>query len=141
VEWRDLDSVGMVNNPNYLAFVSEAGFAVGAAFGWPHQRMLEAGFGILARQHHLEYRLPAAYGDELAIATWASNMRAASGTRHYLITRTGDDALVARVNSQYVWVDRRTLKPIRIPREIREDFAPNIVAAEAGPKTGDANGQ
>jgi acyl-CoA thioester hydrolase len=137
VEWRDVDAVGMVNNPNYLAYVAEAGFAVSEAHGWPHQRMEAAGFGILARRHHIEYRQPAAYGDELAITTWASAMRAASGTRHYQITRASGDGLVARVHSQYVWVDRRTLKPIRIPADFLADFAPNIVSA--GPRAeGDA---
>ncbi|MBL8059021.1 MAG: acyl-CoA thioesterase [Anaerolineales bacterium] len=131
VEWRDVDTAGIVNNPNYLAYVAEAGFAVSEAHGWPHQRMEAAGFGILARRHRLEHRRPAGYGDELLITTWASAMRAASGVRHYQITRAADGELVTRVHSQYVWVDRRTLKPIRIPADFLADFAPNI--AGAGP--------
>ncbi|MBP7690779.1 MAG: acyl-CoA thioesterase [Anaerolineales bacterium] len=129
VAWRDVDSAGMVNNPNYLTYVAEAGFAVSAAHGWPHTRMAAAGFGILAHQHHLEYRRPAAYGDDLEIATWFSDVKAASATRHYVITRPADQELVARVQSQYVWVSRETLKPIRIPRDFLADLAPNRAAA------------
>jgi acyl-CoA thioester hydrolase len=131
VEWRDVDAAGHVNNANYVAYIGEAAFGAAAAFGWDHVRMTEAGFGVLARRHHVEYRREAVYGDELEISTWLSDFRAASVTRHYSLTRTSDGELVARVNSQYVWVDRRTLKPIRIPAAVLVDLTPNTAAPTA----------
>jgi acyl-CoA thioester hydrolase len=134
VEWRDVDAAGHVNNANYLAYVGEAGFAVSAAHGWPPERLRQAGLAILARQHHVQYPRQAVFGDELEIATWASEMRAASATRHYVITRVrgandNDDAeVVARVHTQYVWADRGTLRPVRIPAAFRVDFAANLAA-------------
>lgn len=132
VEWRDVDSAAHVNNANYLAYISECGFAVGAAFGWPHTRMWEAGFAFVTRRHHIEYRQPLVFGDEVTITTWLFDVRAASAQRHFVLTRAADGALAARVTTQYVCVDRQTLKPTRLPHEFRADLAPNVAAATPG---------
>ena len=127
VLWPEIDGVRHVNNANYLLYVEDCGFQVGDHFGWPSQRMWEAGFAILPRRHRIEYRQSAVFGDEVEVATWAYDIRRATGTRHYLVTRASDSAVLARVNSLYVWVDRETLRPIRVPPVILADFAPNIV--------------
>lgn len=128
VEWRDVDGVGHVNNAVYLSYIEDTGIQVGAAFGWTMQRMAEAGFAIIPRQHRIEYLQPALMDDELAIQTWVSNGRRSTATRHYLIRRVHDGALLARVNTLYVWVSTESFRPIRIPGEFWKDFEPNIVA-------------
>ena len=127
VRWPDVDPLRHVNNAVYLSYAEDCGFQVGDHFGWPPQRMWEAGFAILPRRHHVEYRQAAVFGDEVEVATWAYDIKRATGTRHYLITRVADGAALARVNSLYVWVDREALRPMRVPPAILADFAPNIV--------------
>lgn len=126
VEWRDVDAVQHVNNATYLVYTGECSFAVGTAFGWPHTRAWQAGFAFLTLGHHVEYRTSAVYGDELELTTWLSKVGAASAMRHFEITRVRDGKLVARVNTEYVCVDRTTLKPIRIPADFRADLASNV---------------
>ena len=126
VEFRDIDPVGHLNNANYIAYAGEVGFELSAAFGWPPERMLAEGMGIIARQHHIEYRQQAVFGDELEIATWFSAPKRISATRHYTIKRVRDGALLARVHSLYVWVDLKTLQPMRIPAHFLADFAANM---------------
>lgn len=126
VEWRDVDAAQHVNNANYLAYTSECAFAATAAFGWPHTRAWEAGIAFLTRGQRVEYLTAAVYGDELEIASWLSNVGAASATRHFEITRVRDGKRVARVNTESVCVDRTTLKPIRVPAAVRTDLAPNV---------------
>jgi len=128
VEWRDIDGVGHVNNAVYLSYIEDAGTQVSCAFGWPIRRMSEAGFAIIPRKHHIEYLQPALMDDELEIRTWVSGGRRSTATRHYLIHRIGDGALLARVNTLYVWVSMETFHPIRIPTDFWADFGPNIVA-------------
>ena len=127
VEWRDVDGVGHVNNAVYLSFTEDAGIQVGKAFGWTMQRMAEAGFAIIPRQHRIEYLQPALMDDELEIRTWVSNGRRSTATRHYFIHRAHDGALLARVNTLYVWVSTEGLRPIRIPEAFWKDFEANIV--------------
>ncbi len=127
VMWQELDPVGHVNNAHYLAYMSDCGFEVAEAYGWPAARMQAAGFGILVRRHHIEYLEPALLGDELEVATWAYNMRRATASRVYTITRLADGAAVARADVFYAWVNLTTGLPSRIPEDFRADFAPNIV--------------
>ncbi len=128
VEWRDLDPAQHVNNSVYPGYADECGMQVCAAFGWPVERMREAGFGIVARRCRIEYKAQAVFNDELEIKTWAFNPRHTSCTRHYFIHRCSDQALVAQVQSLYVWIDLRTGKPIRIPADFLSDLSDNIVA-------------
>jgi acyl-CoA thioester hydrolase len=127
VTWRDIGPAGHVNNAVYLAYLDDCGFAVSEAHGWPLARMVNEGFAIIVRRHRIQYRQPALMGDELEIATWASNLKQRSGIRHYTMKRAHDDKLVARVQTVYVWVDIATGRPIRIPAQFLADFAPNIV--------------
>jgi acyl-CoA thioester hydrolase len=127
VMWQELDPVGHVNNAHYLAYMSDCGFEVAEAYGWPADRMQAEGFGILVRRHHIEYLEPALLGDELEVATWAYNMRRATASRVYTITRRADGALIARADVFYAWVNLITGLPSRIPERFRADFAPNIV--------------
>jgi len=126
VNWRDLDMVRHVNNANYLDYVEECGFQVIAAHHWPWTRMAEQGFAILLRQNQIQYFQSALLDDELEISTWASDVRRSTATRHYMIQRVSDGALLAQVNALGVWVDLQTGRPIRIPTELLSDFATNI---------------
>jgi acyl-CoA thioester hydrolase len=132
VEWRDLDAAGHVNNATYLAFIGESAFQAAAHLGWTAERTWAEGFGILARKHRAQYHQPALYGDELEVSTFLFDLGAATATRHFRLTRVSDSALIARVNSLYVWVDRATLRPVRIPAHIRADLQANL----AGPAKG-----
>jgi acyl-CoA thioester hydrolase len=127
VAWKDIDTARIVNNPVYLEYVEECGMQVIAAHGWPVTRMTEEGFAILLRRHQIQYIQPAVLDDEIEIATWASDVRRSTATRHYTIRRVCDGALLAQVNTLGVWIDLATGRPIRIPPGFMEDFAPNLV--------------
>jgi acyl-CoA thioester hydrolase len=128
VEWRDVDPMGHVNNATYLSYAEDCGIQVARSYGWPVKRMTAEGFGIVARRHQIEYRAPAMFDDEIEVATWIAAIRNTSVIRCYLITRPSDGALLARVQSLWVWVDIQTGKPIRVHPSFRTDFAPNIAA-------------
>ena len=127
VTWQDLDSAQHVNNAVYLDYVEQCGLSVVAAHGWPLQRMAQAGFGILVRKHQILYRKPALLDDVLELATWASDIRRSTATRHYTIQRAPDGDLLVEVHSLGVWVDLSSGRPIRIPPGFIEDFRDNIL--------------
>ena len=128
VAWQDIDMAWHVNNAVYLSYVEDCAMQLLSTYGWPVTRMSDENFAILVRQHQIEYLQPAVMDDELEVATWVSNARHASATRHYTITRVGDGALLARVHSLCVWVNLSTGQPTRIPEKFLADFASNIVA-------------
>lgn len=129
VSWTDIDTAQHVNNIMYMVYVEACGMEVLAAHGWSVPRMTAEGFGMVLRQHQIEYLQPALLGDEIEIATWVSEVKRASATRHYLLTRVADGARLARVNTMAVWVDLATGRPIRIPAQFAIDLAPNIASS------------
>ncbi len=126
VAWSDIDSAQRVNNTTYMAYVEDCGMEVLAAHGWPVSRMASEGFGMVLRRHLIEYLQAAVLDDELEISTWVTEVRRASATRYYAVTRASDGALVARVNTEAAWVDLATGRPVRIPELFLADFAPNV---------------
>ena len=128
VAWGDLDMTRHVGDATLLEYVETCGFGVIAAYGWPAARMAAQGFAIIVRRHQIENLLPAALDDELEIATWASDVKRVTSTRHYTIRRVSDEALLTRVDTLGVWVDLTSGRPIRIPPDFLADFAPNLVA-------------
>jgi acyl-CoA thioester hydrolase len=128
VTWGDLDMTRRVGDATLLSYVETCGFGVIAAHHWPAARMAAEGFAIILRRHQMENLASTALDDELAIATWVSDVKRVSATRHYTIRRVADGALLTRVNTLGVWVDLTTGRPIRIPADFLADFAPNRVA-------------
>ena len=124
IEWRDVDRDARVSPATYSAFAEDCGVDLCAAYGWPMQRCTEEGFAMVLRRHEISYGEPAFLGDELEIRTWASDLRRANATRHYIVTAGGKH--VARFRSQYVWVDVATMRPMRIPGGFLDDFRPNF---------------
>jgi acyl-CoA thioester hydrolase len=126
VRFQELSMAGRMEDATYFDFFAENGMGALEAVGWPIQRMISEGFAIVMRRHRAEFLAPAHLGDELELATWVSKMKRATGTRHYTITRVGDGELLARMVSLGVWVELATLRPIRVPPGLLDDFAPSI---------------
>jgi acyl-CoA thioester hydrolase len=127
VEWRDIDTAQHVNNAVYFNYIEDCGMQVAVAHGWPLTRSEAAGFGVIARAHHIEYRVPAVLDDEIKIATWAAPDGRTTAFRYYTLKRVRDGELLAQARTRWVWVDLKTGRPIRIPDAYLADFAPNIV--------------
>ncbi len=127
VTWPDLDMTRQVSDATLLGYVETCGFGVIAAHGWPAARMAAEGFAIILRRHQIEHFAAATLDDELEVATWVSDVKRATATRHYTIRRARDGTLLTRVDTLGVWVDLATGRPIRIPPAFLADFAPNLV--------------
>ncbi len=126
VQWQDIDQIQHVNNSIYMAYLEDCGVQVADAFGWSMARIMEAGFGIVARRYRIEYKQPALPAERLELATWISDVKRATAVRHYTISRDSDSTLLARAHVLWVWVDLATGRPIRIPQDFLADFASNI---------------
>lgn len=126
VRFQHLDCEKVVNNPVYLDYCSDCGFATTAHFGWPVARMIENGFGIFYRTIDIEHLQPAVLDDALDVAAWLSGVKRATGMRHFAITRARDGAEIARANALCVCADLGKGAPMRWPEAVRSDLAANI---------------
>jgi len=127
VKWRDIDGAHHVNNAVYLTYLEDCAIEFVRSEGWSVERMMRAGFGIIARSFRIEYKQPALIDDELEIATWVSDVKRVTAVRHYTIRRAADEKLLVRARALWVWVDLATGRPIRIPVDFLADLSANIV--------------
>jgi acyl-CoA thioester hydrolase len=124
-----IDGVGHVNNLEYLRWMLDAATDHTAAQGWPLTRYAQAGAGWVVRSHAIEYLRPAFADETIVLATWIAAMARTQSTRKYLCYRPADDAVLARAETLWVFVDFRTGRLIRIPDPVLAAF--EIVAADA----------
>jgi acyl-CoA thioester hydrolase len=74
------------------------------------------------REHKVEYLLPAFAGEEIEIKTWVENIRRVRSLRKYEFTRKSDGKLLVRGETDWVFVDVRTGRPLPIPNKVFKVF-------------------
>jgi acyl-CoA thioester hydrolase len=84
--------------------------------------MEAAGAAWVVRSHKIEYLKPAFAGDEVAALTWVANFRRVRSLRRYKFLRKRDNTLLARGESDWVFVDARSGRLRTIPQEVMEAF-------------------
>jgi acyl-CoA thioester hydrolase len=125
-----IDANGHANNVEYVRWMQRAAISHSDSAGCTVATNA-AGASWVVRSHHVEYVRPAFAGDTLVILTWISTLRIASSLRRYLFLREGDRAVVARGETNWVFVEARTGHPRPIPREVSSVF--DILPAEREP--------
>jgi acyl-CoA thioester hydrolase len=132
VRHYELDSFNHVNNAVYANYMQEAAIDASTEAGYSPAWYREHGTGWVIRQLSIRYHLQAAYGDELAVTTWVSDMRRVTSNREYNIVRASDGAQMARARVNWVYIDFKTGQPLRIPKEFERDFDPSGELEELG---------
>ena len=117
-----IDQNGHVNNLAYLGWMQDVAIQHSAAQGWPMERYLMSGTAWVVRSHFIEYLLPAFQGDSLALLTWVTGFRQHTSKRKYLVWRPADRQVIARAETQWVFVDAGTGRPTRVPPELQGAF-------------------
>jgi acyl-CoA thioester hydrolase len=151
VRHYEMDAYGHVNNAVYLHYLEQAAIEHSAAAGFPDERARELGGAWLVRKHEIEYLRPAAAGDLLQVVTWAVAFKGARAFRDYAIFRlegASDDPLglpadgflppdqsptgdpLVRARTLWVWADRTSGRPRRIPAEMYPGFLGTPPAGE-----------
>lgn len=144
VRSNELDSLGHVNNANYVVFVEQAAIDHAVALGLDQGRLTEIGGVFLTRRHFIDYIKPAFAYDHLQVATWIGGMNGARATRFYEIHRLraadvttwplpdrqlgpGErlpafGELILRARTDWAFVDVETGRPRRMPPEVLAVF-------------------
>jgi acyl-CoA thioester hydrolase len=122
--WQaDLDAFGELRNTTLLRLLQEAATRASTDAGFDSAYYDRTGLMWIIRRTRITLASPARYGDVLAIRTWIADFRRVRSQREYEV-RVGD-RLVARAASDWVFVDRSTGRPRRIPAEWETTFPPD----------------
>lgn len=120
VRAEEIDELGHVNNLHYIAWMQAAAADHSTAVGWPWARYEALGGAWVVRSHAIEYLRPAFAGDEIVVRTWVSEMGKIQSRRRYAIVRDG--AVLARAETHWVFISRKTHALDRVPPELRAAF-------------------
>lgn len=131
IRFYECDAYEHVNNSNYARYMQEAAFDASAAAGYGDARYREMNLIWLIRDTKIEYLRPLMYGDTAEVTTWVADFRRVRSRRKYEIRRQGRDELMARGETDWVLLDRQTLRPVSVPDELKQAFFPEGLPEEA----------
>jgi len=125
-----VDGNGHVNNVAYVQWLQDAAVRHAQASGCV-QATTALGASWVVRTHHIEYLNPAFAGDTLTMLTWVANFHKVRSLRKYKIIRAADQTVVARAETDWVFVNARTGRPLSIPDDIKKTLP--LVGKEVEP--------
>jgi len=116
-----LDENGHVNNVTYVQWMQDAAVRHYEAMGGGEPTQAINATWVV-RSHTVEYLRPAFAGEEIEVRTWVVNMRRVRSARRYQFVRVGDEAMLVRGETEWVFVDATTGRPRSVPDEVIELF-------------------
>jgi acyl-CoA thioester hydrolase len=116
-----IDENGHVNNVNYVQWMQEIAVEHYKSIGGTDPMQL-AGATWVVREHRVEYLLPAFAGQEIEIKTWVENIRRVRSLRKYEFVRKSDGKILVKGETDWVFVDAKSGKPMAIPNAVANVF-------------------
>ncbi|HEX8185188.1 MAG TPA: thioesterase family protein [Blastocatellia bacterium] len=119
VRFAETDLQGIVFNGNYLTYYDVAWTEYFRAFGMQWKDLIEMGADTVLARTTLEFKSPAKFDEVLEVYTRVSKVGNTSMTFDFEIYPEGEDRLIGAASSLYVCIDPKTLKPVRVPEQLR----------------------
>lgn len=117
-----IDRYGHANNVAILSWVQDVAEAHSTAVGFSLDDYARLGAGFVVRRHELDYMRPCLPGERLNLRTWVPNAKRISCSRGTEITSVENGKVVASAMTTWVFAQLSTLRPMRIPDEVRQAF-------------------
>jgi acyl-CoA thioester hydrolase len=117
-----IDELGHVSNLKYIAWMQDIAIQHSAAQDWPVERYLRSGAVWVVRSHFITYVRPAFEGETITLQTWVAEIKQRSSLRKYLVLRANDQSVLVEAETNWVYIDRQSGRPLRIPDDLRAAF-------------------
>ncbi len=126
--WQaDVDAFGELRSSTLLRFLQETATRASTDAGFAPSFYERQATFWLVRRTTLARHAPARYGDDLEARTWVADVRRVRSRRDYEV-RAGE-RLVAQAWTDWVYVDRASGQPRRVPTEMQRAFLPEEIAS------------
>lgn len=131
-----IDELGHVSNLKYIAWMQEIAIQHSATQGWPVERYFRNGAVWVVRSHFVTYIRPAFEGETIMLQTWVAEIKQRSSLRKYVVLRMHDESVLVEAETNWVYVDRQSGRPLRIPDDLRAafDIGPMQAREKGGPR-------
>ena len=116
----DIDEQNHVNNTVYVRWVQDVAVA--------HWRAIASSdpqetIGWVVVRHEIDYKAPAALGDEIVLRTWVGKATRLTFERFTEIRRKRDRQLLSTARTLWCPINTQTGRPVRVPAEVRAQFS------------------
>jgi len=128
----ECDAYGYLHNITYLRWMQEAAFGASAAVGYDFARYNAMHHLWLVRETELEILVPIEYSQSIEMETYVKDFRRFRSRRAYKFTNVRTNQLVARANTDWIFVNSDNLRPTKIPIEMQWAFFPEGPPSEDG---------
>jgi acyl-CoA thioester hydrolase len=120
---NSIDENGHVNNVVYVQWMQDIAVGHYASIGGIQAQGPDATWVV--RSHRIEYFLPAFIGEEIEIGTWVENIQRVRSLRKYEFVRKADGKTLVKGETDWVFVDVKSGRPLAIPEEVINIFKIN----------------
>ena len=117
----ECDILGHLNNAVCQSYCEQTAVEASEDAGYGSEWYETQGTVWVLRQISIEYLKPAVSGDVLEVTTWISGWRRVRAQREYEMRRRSDGEVIARASADWVYIDRDSAWPRRIPVAIAEE--------------------
>jgi acyl-CoA thioester hydrolase len=114
-----IDENGHVNNVAYVQWMQDAAIRHGESIT---EYKPAENTTWYAREHRIEYLLPAFLGEEIEVRTWLTEIKRVRVHRKYQFLRKADGKVIVKGETDWVYIDSNTGRPRAIPAIISELF-------------------
>lgn len=113
VSEHEIDALNHVNNIHYIQWVQNA-----AQKHWSilSNSDLDSKFVWVVLRHEIDYMASAKLHDKIAVTTWIGESYGVKSER--FVEMKKDSKLIAKAKTIWCLLDKKTMKPVRIPSEI-----------------------
>ena len=125
------DRNGHVNNVVYIQWMQDVATLHSDMQGCSFETCQQIGAAWVVRAHQIEYLRPVCAGVEIVIQTWICNLKRTRSLRRYRFLRAADQTLLARAETDWVFINTATGRPMSIPEEVSRCY--ELVAPEDEP--------
>jgi acyl-CoA thioester hydrolase len=120
VQPHDIDEQNHVNNTVYLRWVQDVATAHWRAVASPQAQET---IGWVVLRHEIDYKAPAALGDEILLRTWVGKATRLTFERFTEIRRNRDGRLLSEARTLWCPINAQTSRPVRVSAEVRAQFS------------------
>ena len=132
VRYAETDAMGIVYHANYVTFFEVGRVEYLRAAGVNYRGLEEAKMTGAVVEVGVRFHAPARFDDELSICTRCVKMERVRFRMEYEIWRASDHTLIVSGHTDHALLSHATLRPVRIPDDVRA----GVLAFEAARTTG-----
>jgi acyl-CoA thioester hydrolase len=121
VDASSIDDNGHVNNVEFVRWMQDAATRHADAVGCTAATR-DAGATWVVRSHRIDYLRPAFAGEKVRVQTWVADYRRAFSMRGYRFLRAADGTVLAKGETDWVFVDVKAARPRSIPDDVKSLF-------------------